>query len=459
MKLYWQTQLSNISFKSLGVDGNIASHLDSIGFANPTAIQKETLPLTLEKKDVIVKAHTGSGKTLSFAIPILKNLDVKKFDIQCVVLTPTRELAEQVANEIRKVMKYLHNTKVITLCGGVPYKPQVHSLFHKAHIIVGTPGRILKHLENDNFSISSIHTLVLDEADRMLDMGFFDDMKTIIDYFPKERHTMLFSATYPNEIEQLAHQFMKSPISIDITDAQVKPKIEELFILSTDKEIDIVNILNRYNPKSTIIFCNQKIECDELADYLESQDIYPLVLHSDLEQKQRVETLTLFENKSYKILIATDVASRGLDVDSVELVINYGLPRDHEFYTHRIGRTARAGSNGTSIALIEEYQKQFLDEYTTNPIITSLEKSKNIYNDKSEFDTILLLGGKKQKLRRGDIVGSLTNEYSLDFKDIGMISQKEKVTYVAINCKVASKFKSIKQLKIKGKMYYCIFVS
>jgi ATP-independent RNA helicase DbpA len=450
--------LKNNLFTTLGVDEKISSHLQRLGFTHPTQIQKETLPFILEKKDIIAKAATGSGKTLSFSLGVLHNLNPKKFEIQTVILTPTRELANQVANELRSVMKYHHNVKVLTLCGGVPYKPQVHSLSHKAHIIVGTPGRILKHLQNDNFNTHLIDTLVLDEADRMLDMGFFDDVKEIINHFPKKRQTLLYSATYPTQIESLADEFMNEPEIIDITDEQTKPKIQEVFYNSTSKNEDVKNLLNLYTPNSVIIFCNMKIECDELADYLESFDIYPLVLHSDLEQRDRDETLTLFENKSYKILIATDVASRGLDVDNVELVINHSLPKDFELYTHRIGRTGRNEKEGISVALIDGYQSRFVDEYTDQELQEIGEPTFK-YDDSSLYDTLLIFGGKKQKVRRGDIVGSLTNEYNLDFKDIGIISQKEKVTYVALTSKVAQQFKKKDELKIKGKFYHMKFVS
>ena len=453
MKQNWQNQLKNSGFIALGVDEKIASHLHSIGFINPTTIQSETLPFILDKKDIIAKAVTGSGKTLSFSLGVLHNLNPKKFEIQTVILTPTRELANQVANELRRVMKYYHNVKIITLCGGVPYKPQVHSLSHKAHIIVGTPGRVLKHLQNDNFNTNLIDTLILDEADRMLDMGFFDDVKEIIDYFPKERQTLLYSATYPPEIESLADEFMDNAVTIDITEEQTKPKIQEVFYGSNSKNEDLKKLLDLYVPKSVIIFCNMKIECNELADYLESFDIYPLVLHSDLEQRDRDETLTLFENKSYKILIATDVASRGLDVENVELVINHSLPKDFELYTHRIGRTGRNDKEGISVALIDSNQSNFIDEYTNKELI-EFPAINTKYDDSSLYDTLLIFGGKKQKVRRGDIVGSLTNEYNIDFNEIGMISQKEKVTYVALAYKVAQQFKNKDELKIKGKFYH-----
>ena len=436
----------------------ITKHLEDIGYKTPTPIQQQTLPSIIEKKDIIARANTGSGKTLSFALGVLNNYDKSKFEIQSLVLCPTRELANQVALEIRKVMKVLHNVKVMTICGGVPYKPQVHSLSHKAHIIVGTPGRVLKHLENDNFKTDRISTLVLDEADRMLDMGFLDDVKKIIEAIPKQRQTLLFSATYPEDIENLANNFMNKALKIDITQEQKKPKINEIFYKSDKKELDVKQVLDLHTPTSSIIFCNRKIECDELADYLESQDIYPLVLHSDLDQRQRDETLVLFENKSYKILICTDVASRGLDIDNVELVINHALPREHAFYTHRIGRTARNEKTGTSVSLIDNYQENFIEEYNEDATIETMKIPSSKYNDQTDYVTLLIFAGKKQKLRRGDVVGSLVNEYGFIFDEIGTISQKDKVSYVALKEEKAKKLKNKEELKIKGKWYHYKYI-
>jgi ATP-independent RNA helicase DbpA len=423
-----------------------------------TPIQEESLPITLQNKDLIAQAKTGSGKTIAFSLVLLNKLVVKNFTIQSIVLAPTRELANQIASELKQLAKFAHNIKITTLCGGMPYKPQVHSLSHKAHIVIGTPGRILKHLEENSFDPKDINTLVLDEADRMLDMGFYEDINKVIDFLPKQRQTLLFSATYPPNIENLSKNILQSPTQIKIENQQ-NNKIDQIFFQSElhNKKEHIIKILDHYNPKSTIIFCNMKIDCDNLADELENENIYPLVLHSDLEQKDRDETITLFSNKSYKILIATDVASRGLDIDDVELVINYALPRDLEVYTHRIGRTARAGKSGHAIALVESRDMEIFDDlnYENSFVLENLSlNSDTTYNDTPLYKTLFINGGKKQKLRAGDILGSLTAGIGLDKNDIGKINIKQFCSYVAIKSAVVKKAqKGLNNNKIKGKYF------
>jgi ATP-independent RNA helicase DbpA len=423
-----------------------------------TPIQEESLPITLQNKDLIAQANTGSGKTIAFSLVLLNKLIVKNFTIQSIVLAPTRELANQIASELKQLAKFAHNIKITTLCGGMPYKPQVHSLSHKAHIVIGTPGRILKHLEENSFDPKDINTLVLDEADRMLDMGFYEDINKVIDFLPKQRQTLLFSATYPPNIENLSKNILQSPTQIKIENQQ-NNKIDQIFFQSElhNKKEHIIKILDHYNPKSTIIFCNMKIDCDNLADELENENIYPLVLHSDLEQKDRDETITLFSNKSYKILIATDVASRGLDIDDVELVINYALPRDLEVYTHRIGRTARAGKSGHAIALVESRDMEIFDDlnYENSFVLENLSlNSDTTYNDTPLYKTLFINGGKKQKLRAGDILGSLTAGIGLDKNDIGKINIKQFCSYVAIKSAVVKKAqKGLNNNKIKGKYF------
>jgi ATP-independent RNA helicase DbpA len=437
---------------------DLLTTLNRFGFVHMTPIQEESLPITLQNKDLIAQAKTGSGKTIAFSLVLLNKLIVKNFTIQSIVLAPTRELANQIASELKQLAKFAHNIKITTLCGGVPYKPQVHSLSHKAHIIIGTPGRILKHLQEDSFDPQDINTLVLDEADRMLDMGFYEDINKVIDYLPKDRQTLLFSATYPSNIEELSSNIMKSPSKIKI-ETQKENKINQIFFESElhNKKNNILKILDLYNPKSTIIFCNMKIDCDNLADELEEQEIYPLVLHSDLEQKDRDETITLFSNKSYKILIATDVASRGLDIDDIELVINHSLPRDSEVYTHRIGRTARAGKSGHAISLISSKDMQSFEDINLDDKFV-LEKeipspTKN-YSDTPEYKTLFISGGKKQKLRAGDILGALTAGIGLDKNDIGKIDIKDFCSYVAIKSNQAKKAqKELNKNKIKNRYF------
>ena len=437
-------------------------NLENIGYKQMTPIQAKSLPFALADNDLIAKAKTGSGKTAAFGIGLLEKLDVKNFRIQSLILCPTRELADQVAKQMRKLARFKHNIKITTLCGGMPYKPQVHSLSHQAHIIVGTPGRVLKHLKEKSFSPKEIKTLVLDEADRMLDMGFYDEINSIIDFLPKKRQTLLFSATYLPNIEKLSRHITINPIYIETDTIHDDSAIEELFYKATDEEKkDIVlKLLCKYSPESTLIFCNTKIACENLADELYDSGINILVLHSGLDQKERNETLILFSNKSYRVLIATDVASRGLDINDIELIINYDLPDNTEIYTHRIGRTARAGKSGHAVSLVNDVDMELFKELKTykNLEFDLLSHNKLKFNENlkltPKWQTIYINGGKKNKMRAGDILGALTSGIGISANDVGKIDILEYSSYVAIKNSVINKvYKELQRIKIKGKNF------
>ncbi len=425
-----------------------------------TKIQELSLPLLLDTKDVIAKAKTGSGKTVAFSIPIINALDVKKFRIQALILAPTRELANQISQEIRKLSRHIHNVKVLSLCGGVPFKPQVASLYHGSHIVVGTPGRILKHLKEGNIEFENSNSLVLDEADKMLDMGFYDDIISIIEKLPKKRQTALFSATYEKNIEALANNILNKPIKIE-DENEKKAKINQIFyrVINFSKSSLIPSLISSNKAKSVLIFCNRKITCEELADYLEELELDVLTLHSDLEQKNRDEVVTLFSNKSYPILIATDVASRGLHIDDIDLVISYDLAKDFKTHTHRIGRTARAGKSGLAITLYEEEQLSKVLDIKESFDDIKEDKIKNIKDDlnfkiDSDFRTLYINGGKKHKLRKSDILGALTASVGLHKDDIGLIESKDFCSYVAVKKEVLKKaLDGLLKNRIKGKYF------
>lgn len=446
-------------FDILDLEKENLTNLDSLGFAYMTPIQEKSLPLILEKKDVIAKAKTGSGKTVSFGLGILNNLDSSRFRIQSLVLCPTRELASQVAKTLKDLARYQHNIKILGLTGGVPYKPQVHSLSHQAHILVGTPGRVLKHLKEENFSANEINTLVLDEADRMLDMGFEEDINLIIEYLPKQRHTMLFSATYPDTIDQLSNDILNNPISVEVESVHSTSIItQEFYEVEQQQKTSLILKLFDEKQKSVIIFCNTKIQCDELADALEQFDIEPLVLHSDLEQKYRDETLILFSNKSYPVLIATDVASRGLDIEDVDMVINYDLPNDFEVYTHRIGRTARAGKDGKAVSFVDDLGRfeDLKDYFDTDFELLNITQIQDKLDTRLgyEYSSLYINGGKRHKLRAGDILGALTAGIGLDKSDIGKIDILPTCSYVAVKNAVYEKaFKGLNANRMKNKYY------
>jgi len=437
-------------------------NLHSLGYDTMTPIQEKSLPHSLKNKDLIAKAKTGSGKTASFGIPLLTKLNVKRFRIQSLILCPTRELADQVATELRRLARFTHNIKILTLCGGVPFGPQAHSLSHKAHIIVGTPGRILKHLQEENISFDDVDTLVLDEADRMLDMGFNEDIMKIIEEVPNNRQTMLFSATYPSQIEELSNTILKDPIEVSVESSHSETSIKQYFYetYSENKTTSIPALISNFKAKSVVIFCNTKIMCDELADDLYDLGFDTLKLHSDLDQKERNETLILFSNKSYPILIATDVAARGLDIKDIDLVINYDIVYDVEVHVHRIGRTARAGASGVAVTLFtkdEEDKFEDLKDYLNQDFevsnIADVVDDVN-YKLQSEWSTLYINGGKKKKVRAGDILGALTAKVGLNKEEVGKINILDHCSYVAIKKELADKaLIGLEKGKIKGRFF------
>lgn len=436
-------------------------NLKSLDYTTMTPIQKESLPLILDKKDVIAQAQTGSGKTIAFGIGLVNALEVKDFKIQSLVLCPTRELANQVASEIRKLARFIHNVKVLTLTGGVPYKPQVNSLYHGAHIVVGTPGRVLKHLNEGNISFDRINLAVLDEADKMLDMGFSEDIHQIMQALPQKRQTLLFSATYQDNIDALSKEVLSNPITVSI-EKTIKPKIATSFYKTDEssKTSLLPSLFSTYEVQSVVIFCNTKIKCDALYDDLYDLGFDVLVLHSEYEQKERDETLTLFANKSYPILIATDVAARGLDIDDVDMVINYDVPKDATTYTHRIGRTARANKEGNAITLVSDDELELFEDIQDDLETTFEFSDANSLVDNLDFKldapfrTLYINGGKKNKVRAGDILGSLIQGVGLTKEDVGKITTFNFFTLVAVKKEVEEKaYKGLTRGKIKGKYF------
>lgn len=454
--------MSHLEFSTLNLNDNLLKNLSSLEYRYMTPIQAQSLPVMLKGIDVIAQAKTGSGKTAAFAITLLQNLEVKKFAIQSIVLCPTRELADQVAKEIRQLARTMHNVKVLTLCGGMPFGPQIGSLIHGAHIVVGTPGRIEDHLRKQTLRLDHVNTFVLDEADRMLEMGFQESLDAIIDQIPKHRQTLLFSATYSEEVKRIAQSIMKNPISITAQEKHDEATIDQHFYLISDEErITAVRLLlMEHTPESTIIFCNTKLETQALADALISHGISAIALHGDLEQKDRTQTLVKFSNKSISVLVATDVAARGLDIDSVTAVINYHIAKDPEVHVHRIGRTGRAGNSGLAFSLFsnkEDYKVRMLGEYLNRIIegepLPTKALLKNI-TKKPQMKCIQIDAGKKQKLRAGDILGALTGDRGISAKEVGKINVFDFHAYVAINTASAKQaIKILTEGKIKGRIF------
>ncbi|KJR39161.1 ATP-dependent RNA helicase DbpA [Vibrio navarrensis] len=448
-------------FSTLPLKDELLATLDSLGYSEMTPIQAQSLPSVLAGEDVIGQGKTGSGKTATFALGLLSNLNVQRFRVQSLVLCPTRELADQVATEIRTLARGIHNIKVLTLCGGLPMGPQIGSLEHGAHILVGTPGRILDHISKGRINLDELNTLVLDEADRMLEMGFQDAIDAIIDAAPSQRQTLLFSATFPSEIETIAAKVMKQPKWVKVESTHQQSTIEQRFYqLESTEERDnaLEALLLTHRPESCVVFCNTKKEVQNVTDELHNRKFSVIELHGDMEQRERERALTMFANKSVSILVATDVAARGLDVDNLDAVINFELSRDPEVHVHRIGRTGRAGSKGIAISFYSEkelYRIERIEEYMGIDVhpakLPQPENHKPYY---PAMRTIQILGGKKEKVRAGDILGSLTKEAGIDGKLIGKINILPMVSYVAVdNSVVKQAEQQLQNGKMKGRNF------
>ncbi len=447
----------NNKFYTLSLPEDMLANLNTIGYEQMTQIQALSLPHLLQNKDVLAQAKTGSGKTAAFGIAILQHLNSKKLDIQSLILCPTRELATQTATQLRILARYKQNIKILTLCGGNAFWPQANSLKHGAHIIVATPGRILKHLNKQTCNFNTLNTLVLDEADRMLDMGFYDDVEKIISFLPTKRQTLLFSATFTQEVKDISSKICNNAIHIEAPVSKEINKMQEIFfeIEDTNKDDALIHLLGHYRPKNVLIFCNTKIRTDAIAKLCQDNNIDALAIHGDLEQYTRDDVLVQFSNNSLRVLVATDVAARGLDIKELAMVINYDLPFDSKTYTHRIGRTARAASEGIACTLYK--QSDDISMYNNTNIaflhVNTLDKPDN-FKMKPLYKTIVIEGGKKNKLRAGDILGALTANTKLGRDDIGKIYIYDRQSYVAIQTnKTDEAFKQLKHNKIKAKKF------
>ncbi len=455
--------MSQTPFSSLKLQSALLENLTSLGYQAMTPIQAQSLPAILAGKDIIAQAKTGSGKTAAFSLGVLERLTVKRFRIQSLVLCPTRELADQVAKEIRRLARAIHNIKVLTLCGGMPFGPQAGSLEHGAHIIVGTPGRIQDHLSRGTLNLEAVNMLVLDEADRMLDMGFQETLDAIIERIPLQRQTLLFSATFPAQIDSIAQRIMVDPVRVQVEEGHDNSTIQQHLYRVTDDDQRISALrllLLHYRPESTVVFCNTRLETQALADELNGHGFSALALHGDMEQRDRDQTLVQFANKSISILVATDVAARGLDIDGLDAVINFHIARDAQVHTHRIGRTGRSGNRGIACTLYSEKERYKVDRLTQHleqpiepqplPPISLLKESAR----PAPMTTLQIDGGKRQKLRAGDILGALTGQHGISGKQVGKIQLFDHRAYVAVSRSAAKiALKKLAEGKLKGRSF------
>jgi len=438
------------------------ANIQSLDYEVMTPIQAQSLPLVLEGQDLLAQAKTGSGKTAAFAIGLLNGLDISNYQTQALVLCPTRELADQVSNEIRRLARAMPNTKVLTLCGGKAFGPQLASLEHKPHVVVGTPGRILKHLQKGSLKLGRLNMLVLDEADRMLDMGFQEDIMQIIDKMPRERQTLLFSATYPEEINDISLSIQNEPIDVRVEDPVEENKIKQIFYeIERDQGTEkLIALIHHYRPKSSVVFCNRKDQCQDLADELWRKGFHALALHGDLDQNERDRVLVQFSNKSSSVLIATDVAARGLDIKDLEAVINFELSPDPEVHVHRIGRTGRAGKEGLALSLFmasESPKVSAIEKYQNISVRidnTSMLKAREHFKLIPPMVTLVINGGRKDKVRAGDLLGALTASKLILGKQIGKIDIADHLAYVAVERPISKQaLKILSEGKIKGRKF------
>ncbi|HEY4369620.1 MAG TPA: ATP-dependent RNA helicase DbpA [Steroidobacteraceae bacterium] len=437
--------------------------LAEVGYTQMTPVQAASLPAILEGRDVVAQARTGSGKTAAFALGLLSTLDATAVRLQGLVLCPTRELADQVSKEIRRLARFIPNVKVLTLCGGVPLRPHLASLEHEPHIVVGTPGRILELIEKDVLPLTGVKVLVLDEADRMLDMGFTEDLGSIVEKTPPQRQTLLFSATIPQSIREISRRLQRKPLDVTVDDdpGAVAAIEQTFFEVDADRKLEALeSLLLEYRPESAVVFCNTRQDVRFVAEALAQRDFSVLALHGELDQREREEMLVRFANRSCTVLVASDVAARGLDIADLAMVINFDIASDADTHLHRIGRTGRAGRRGVALSLcsprelgraniIEDRLGERL-KWGKLPALSasSIDATPLI----APFVTLAVDAGRKDKLRPGDVLGALTGEAGLAATAVGKIDVFPTRTYVAIARELHDKaMQRLRAGKIKGR--------
>ena len=469
----------NNTFKKYNLCDEIIKALDGIGYKHPSDVQSKVIPEVLNGKDIIVKSQTGSGKTAAFGIPLCEKVIWEESKPQVLVLTPTRELAIQVKEELTNIGRF-KRIRAVAVFGKQPFSEQTRELKQKTHIVAGTPGRVFDHIDRGTLDISNIRYLVIDEADEMLNMGFIDQVRDIINKLNKKRETMLFSATIPEEILGLCKMYMNNPINIEIKAQKLITDniTHELYKFEEFYKLDNLNkLLINEVPETSVIFCKTKENVDKVFENLNKKGYSVNKIHGGMLQKDRLDVMDKFKRGNFRVLVATDVAARGIDVEGITHVINYDLPVEKEAYVHRIGRTGRAGASGKAISFVNQYEDGLLDmiqEYigfkipvsSELPEVNSEKRNESIKLLKSKpkmkrekdkvinknITKIYFNGGKKKKLRPGDFVGAISRIEGITAEDIGIIDVQDTVSYVDIlNGKGNKVIEALKNSTIKGK--------
>ena len=449
------------NFIDLALIPELQQGISAAAYTTMTPVQAASLPAILTRRDVIAQAKTGSGKTAAFALGLLSAIDASLLQLQGLVLCPTRELADQVSKEIRKLARFVPNVKVLTLCGGIPLRPHLASLAHEPHLVVGTPGRILELLQKGALPLANVRVLVLDEADRMLDMGFADDIAAITTHVPSSRQTLLFSATYSDQVRDISAQFQRDALDVSVAATLTTEEVEQVFfdVETDDKFSALTTLLGQHKPEAALVFCNTKRDTRALAAELSQRGYSVLALHGELDQRDRDEVLLRFANRSCAVLVATDVAARGLDIKDMPVVINYDMALDPDIHLHRIGRTGRAGSKGLALSLCtaKERSRAAAIEADQGAPLTWRRLSASRAATKplvAGMVTLAIDGGRQEKLRPGDLLGALTGDAALSAEAVGKIDIFATRSYVAIGRRsVDQALRALSEGKIKGRKF------
>jgi ATP-independent RNA helicase DbpA len=447
-------------FTALELSPELRQALDVLAYTRMTPVQAASLPPILAGRDVTAQARTGSGKTAAFGLGLLSRLAPESGQVQALVLCPTRELADQVGKEIRRLARFMPNIKVSVFCGGVPLRPHLASLVHPPHVVVGTPGRLQELIDEGALVLDALRTVVLDEADRMLDMGFEPAITGILGQAPAARQTLMFSATFPEEIRELGRRFQRDPEEHTVADAEGSVIEQRFYEVEAPRKTDaLALLLADIKPDSALVFCNTRRDVQQVADDLAQRGFAVLALHGDLEQRDRDEVLVCFANRSCQVLVATDVAARGLDIKDLPLVVSHGLASDLDTHTHRIGRTGRAGEKGLALSLVasEDRRRIIAIEEKLGGAVRweRIDLSRKAGKPApAAMTTLVVDAGRQDKLRPGDLVGALTGEAGIPASAIGKIDGFATRTYVAIERSQASKaLDRLRAGKIKGRSF------
>lgn len=408
--------MSITTFNDFDINNNIKKAIMDMGFEEPTPIQKLTIPEALKGKDLIGQAQTGTGKTVAFGIPILEKIFIKDKSPQAIIICPTRELSIQVANEIAKLGSNIKKLKILPVYGGQPIGRQIRVLNKGVHIVIGTPGRILDHIERGTLNLIGVETVVLDEADEMLDMGFREDIEQILRHIPKQRQTLLFSATIPDEIKRIAKFYQKNPKHLKVSSKQMTvPEITEYFynVKEKYKLDDLTRLIDVYDISLGLVFCNTKRRVDYVVRHLKNRGYSVDGIHGDMKQKIRDKVMNKFRRGDIEILVATDVAARGIDVANVQAVFNYDVPQNPEYYVHRIGRTARAGNIGYAFTLVDGKEQRMLDNIRKTTKSKIKKQKIPSYKEMSEIKNKLIFEEVKNIIKNDDL-----NNYTKAVKNL-----------------------------------------